>query len=206
MQVSIATHIDTRFRQRQSSLPELAVAVLRWLAEVPGNCIVYFPSYRYLQDALEQIEASGDMADNRTLWVQGREQSDSARGELLQHLETQRDVAAFCILGGVFGEGIDLPGDRLSSVVVVGVGLPQVNRDTEQLRNYFHRQYGRGFEYAYLYPGMQKVDQALGRVIRRLDDQGSALVIDSRYRFAEYRDLLPPWWAYEGYDPRISEN
>ena len=75
-------------------------------------------------------------------------------------------MAAFCILGGIFGEGIDLPGERLTSVVIVGVGLPQFNRETEQLRAWFQQQCGAGFEYAYLYPGMQKVDQALGRVIR----------------------------------------
>ena len=85
-------------------------------------------------------------------------------------------------------------------MVIVGVGLPQVNRDTEQLREYFAARYGRGFEYAYLYPAMQKVDQALGRVIRRLDDRGQALIIDQRYGLQEYRELLPPWWTYCEYE------
>jgi DNA excision repair protein ERCC-2 len=120
-----------------------------------------------------------------------------AREELLALLEQHRDVVAFCILGGVFGEGVDLPGDQLASVVVVGVGLPQFNRDTERLCAWHQSRHGDGFAHAYLYPGMQKVDQALGRVIRRMDDRGRALLIDSRYRESRYRELLPPWWSYQ---------
>jgi DNA excision repair protein ERCC-2 len=133
----------------------------------------------------------------RMLWVQARQQDE--REQLLQLLEQREDVAAFCILGGVFGEGIDLPGKLLSSVVVVGVGMPQVNRDTRQLQDWYQQRYAAGFEYAFLYPGMQKVDQALGRVVRRLADNGHALLIDPRYRQRQYRDLLPPWWEYRDY-------
>jgi len=196
MEVSILTSVDTRYRQRQQSMEALVVSVRQWLDEVPGNCIVYFPSYRYMRDALDLLQQGDSPISSRTLWQQDRNQDDETRRQLLEILDSRRDVAAFCILGGVFGEGIDLPGERLSSVVVVGVGLPQVNRDTEQLRDYFAAHYGRGFEYAYLYPGMQKVDQALGRVIRRMDDSGRALIIDQRYRQREYRELLPPWWTY----------
>ena len=115
---------------------------------------------------------------------------------LLPMLLSRRDVAAFCILGGIFGEGVDLPGEALSSVVIVGVGLPQVNRQSEQLREYFQQSYHRGFEFAYLYPGLQKVNQAMGRVIRGADDRGCALLIDGRYAQREYRQLLAPWWHY----------
>lgn len=199
MRVSVATHIDTSYRQRSTSIGDLTQALANWLDEVPGNCIVYFPSYQYMSDALENLAKLYPWSEGRTQWVQEREQSDIGRAELLEKLESRRDVAAFCILGGVFGEGIDLPGDRLNSVVVVGVGFPAVNRDTQQLRGYFESRYGSGFEYAYLYPGMQKVDQALGRVIRQMDDRGSALIIDHRYRRAQYRNLLPPWWEYSDY-------
>jgi DNA excision repair protein ERCC-2 len=132
----------------------------------------------------------------RTLWVQSPAQGDSEREQLLELLAQHNNIAAFCILGGVFGEGIDLPGDLLRSVVVVGIGMPQVNRDTRQLQGWYEQRYGRGFEYAFLYPAMQKVDQALGRVVRCLEDTGSALLIDPRYRQQQYRDLLPPWWEY----------
>jgi len=196
MQVSVATHIDTRFRQRADSLPALAALLNHWLALESGNCIVYFPSYRYLQDCVEQLKALGLGSWGRSLWQQSPDQGEQQRHELLDWLECRRDVLAFCILGGVYGEGIDLPGERLCAVVIVGVGLPQVNRDTEQLRNYFELCYGQGFRYAYLYPGMQKVDQALGRVVRRADDSGRALLVDTRYSRVEYRQLLPPWWSY----------
>jgi DNA excision repair protein ERCC-2 len=192
--VHLATGIDTRYRSRAASLPALVALLARWLAERPGNCIIYFPSYRYLQDALDALSAAGGPV-GRTLWVQ-RPGSSATHPELLERLAQRRDVAAFCILGGAFGEGIDLPGEQLTSVVVVGVGLPQVNRDTEALRRW-HQDRGRdGFAHAYLYPGMQRVDQALGRVVRSATDRGHALLIDSRYGEADYRRLLPPWWTY----------
>ena len=115
-------------------------------------------------------------------------------------LGEHRDVLALCILGGIFGEGIDLPGEQLSSIVVVGVGMPQVNRQTRQLQQWYEKSHAPGFEYAYLYPGMQKVDQALGRVVRSSTDRGKALLIDPRYRERRYRELLPPWWQYQDGD------
>ena len=198
LEVFLATGVDTRYSRRAQSLPLLAATVLDWLRREPGNCIVYFPSYRYLQDCLAQMRTLGLDAVRPGLWVQQRE--DAGRDQLLQLLEERRDVAALCILGGVFGEGIDLPGDQLSSVVIVGVGLPQFNRDTEQLRTWYQQLYGAGFDYAYLFPGMQKVDQALGRVIRSSTDRGRALLIDSRYAERQYRDLLPPWWVYRPWE------
>jgi DNA excision repair protein ERCC-2 len=196
LEVFLATDVDTRFSSRERTLPQLAATVIEWLRRESGNCLVYFPSYRYLQDCLGQLRELGLDELRPHLWVQQRDQADAGREQLLQLLEVRRDVAGLCILGGVFGEGIDLPGEQLSSVVIVGVGLPQFNRDTEQLRSWFQRQHGTGFEYAYLYPGMQKVDQALGRVIRGSEDRGRALLVDGRYGERQYRELLPPWWRY----------
>jgi DNA excision repair protein ERCC-2 len=148
-----------------------------------------------MDECLEQLESS-DALIGRERWRQQPGLDENARDELLQQFSRQRNLAAFCILGGVFGEGIDLPGEDLSSVVVVGVGLPQVGREREQLRDWYQQRYGAGFEYAYLYPGMQKVDQALGRVVRTVNDSGSALLVDVRYGWPQYRALLPPWWRY----------
>lgn len=197
LRVSLATGIDTRYHQRQRSLGDLAQLLRQWLSETPGNCIVYFPSYRYLQDALALLQPADAALPSREVWLQTRQQGDQEREQLLQLLEQREDVVAFCILGGVFGEGIDLPGKRLSSVVVVGIGMPQLNRDTRELQAWYQQRYAAGFEYAFLYPGMQKVDQALGRVVRRIDDTGSALLVDPRYRERQYRQLLPPWWEYQ---------
>lgn len=205
LEVYLAMGVDTRYNQREASMPLLAATLLAWLRREQGNCIVYFPSYRYLQDCLARMDIPGAGEPGRSLWVQRPDLGEAGRQELLALLEERRDVLAFCILGGVFGEGIDLPGERLSSVVIVGVGLPRFNRDTEQLRSWFQRHYGAGFEYAYLYPGMQKVDQALGRVIRHRDDRGRALLIDSRYRERQYRELLPPWWRYRQWPEEVRE-
>ncbi len=111
LRVWLATDIDTRYHQRDQSLPALAQLLYRWLSTTPGNCIVYFPSYRYLQDALAHLQAAAGPPLSRTVWVQARAQNEPEREQLLQLLEQRDDVAAFCILGGVFGEGIDLPGE-----------------------------------------------------------------------------------------------
>jgi DNA excision repair protein ERCC-2 len=191
--------VDTRYKARSVSLPALAKLLEHWILQESGNCIVYFPSYRYMQDCVSLMFADGLEQRGLTIWRQSAEQGESAREELLELLERARNVLAFCMLGGVFGEGIDLPGERLSAVAVVGVGLPQINKDTEQLQGYFEARYGQGFRYACLYPGMQKVDQALGRVIRRGTDRGRALLVDTRYAQREYKDLLPLWWTYQVY-------
>ena len=196
LNVDIAGFVDTRFRQREQSLPALAELLAQWLREEAGNCIIYFPSYAYLQATLDELAVDRSLPE-RELWVQRSTMDEDQRAGLLTLLEQSQTAVAFCILGGVFGEGIDLPGELLCSGVVVGVGLPQFNRETEQLKSYFESRYGRGFDYAYRYPGLQKVNQALGRVIRHESDRGRALLIDSRLRQPDYRALLVPWWQYQ---------
>jgi DNA excision repair protein ERCC-2 len=192
-QVYLNTRLDTRFRARAATTPALCGVILQWLENNPGNCIVYFPAYRYMEEALAGIAPH---LVTRHLIAQEREQGQLAREQLLQALRSRMDVVAFCILGGVFGESIDLPGDALTSVVIVGVGLPQFNRQRQVLRDYYDHKSGLGYQYAYQYPGMQKVSQALGRVIRRESDRGSALLIDNRYGESSYRALLPAGWDY----------
>ena len=196
LQVELETGIDTRYRQREASAVALAQRIGRFLAALNGNCIVYFPSYRYLESILALIKEDQDFLEHRHLWQQSPEQDQAQRESLFQLLREKANVAAFCILGGVFSEGVDLPGDLLSAVVIVGVGLPQVGSERECLRQWYQQAYGAGFEYAYLYPAMQKVDQALGRVVRTETDEGRALLIDSRYGWPSYRQLLPSWWSY----------
>jgi DNA excision repair protein ERCC-2 len=197
LQVQLDTTVDTRYQQRSRSLPRLVSRIQSWLDEAQGNCLVFFPSYAYMEQFLEA--AGLDRLEAGHTWIQQRHQDDGKRDELIELLRNGSNVVAFCILGGVFGEGIDLPGDALSRVVIVGVGLPQFNRNTECLRNYYQSVLGNGFEFAYLYPGMQKVNQALGRVIRKDTDVGRALLIDSRYMQSQYRALLPTHWDISNY-------
>ena len=193
LRVTLDHTIDIRYRQRQASMPRLAGRVRRWLEEHPGNCIIYFSAYQYMRDSLAAI---GEPPSGRCFRVQERSWKEEEKQQLLADLRTRSDVAAFCILGGVFGEGIDLPGEALCSVVVVGVGLPSFSREQEVLREHYQHKAGAGFEFTYQYPGMQRVSQALGRVVRTEADRGEALLIDSRYGNPAYRSLLPPWWDY----------
>ncbi|MDZ7783163.1 MAG: helicase C-terminal domain-containing protein [Halioglobus sp.] len=202
LRVRLATGLDTRYRQREATLPALVDLLRHWLADNPGNCIVYFPAYRYLEDCLALLERE---PLERTLWVQRREDDADRREQLLAQLRERRDLAAFCILGGVFGEGIDLPGEQLTSVVVVGLGMPQVNHHTRELQQWYERATAAGFDYTFVYPGMQKVAQALGRVVRCIGDSGSALLIDPRYGQSGYRALLPPWWEYRDWREKDSD-
>ena len=205
LQVEINRTIDTRYRGRNESLPALAGAIGEWLQRKQGNCLVYFPSYSYLDDCLALLVPDHPALADRELWVQTRGQDADQRAQLLERLGARRDLAAFCILGGVFGEGIDLPGDQLASVVVVGVGLPQVDREARQLQAFYDAREGAGFDFAFRFPGMQKVNQALGRVIRGVTDRGDALLIDPRYGERGYRELLAPWWRYrEAVNPQVS--
>lgn len=196
LDVSLCTNIDTRYAQRANSMPALASTIERWLQEHAGNCIVYFPSYAYMENVLAMLNLD---SSSRTVWQQQRHGGEPAQQTLLGLLADKRDVGAFCILGGIFGEGVDLPGEQLRSVVIVGVGMPQLNRDTRALQQWYEAQYGNGFDYTFVFPGIQKVNQALGRVVRTLEDNGGALLIDTRYAEQRYAQLLPPWWDYKPY-------
>ena len=105
-------------------------------------------------------------------------------------------LVGFCVLGGIFSEGIDLKGDRLIGVAIVGVGLPQVNHEQEMIKEYFAVKNQQGFEYAYQLPGMNKVLQASGRVIRDMTDQGIVLLLDTRFNTSRYRKLFPEHWRH----------
>ena len=108
--------------------------------------------------------------------------------------KANRSKVGMCVLGGVFGEGIDLTGDRLIGAVVVGTGLPMVGPARELFRSYYDEKKQMGFEYAYLYPGMNKVMQAAGRVIRTMEDRGVVLLLDERFQYSQYQKLFPREW------------
>lgn len=119
--------------------------------------------------------------------------------------ENEQTLVGFCVLGGIFSEGIDLKGDRLIGSIVVGVGLPAVSLRQEEIRAYYNRVNGEGFAYAYMFPGINKVLQAAGRVIRTAEDTGLVLLIDSRFGTAAYRDLYPAHWSQLQFIRRTDE-
>ena len=154
------------------------------IAAHPGKYIVYFPSFAYLKQVEERL---GELPHQ----AQRPDMDEGERRDFLRpYMESEEPVLSLCVLGGVFAEGIDLPGTALDGVMVVGVGLPQVNL----FQDYYEAQLGRGFAYAYQIPGMQKVAQAVGRVIRTENDRGVALLMDDRYTQGAYRALCPAHW------------
>lgn len=186
--------ISTRYHDRQQSLTPLAEAIMD-MVSVKGNYLVFFPSYLYLQDVYGTfIEAYPGVA---TL-VQGVGMKESEREAFLAAFRSgnERTLLGFAVLGGIFSEGVDLPGDRLNGVMVVGVGLPQLGLERNLLRQYFSSQGRNGFDYAYVYPGMSKVLQAGGRLIRSEQDSGVIVLADDRFLQSPYHALLPEEWRH----------
>lgn len=188
-----ACHISTRYRDREASIAQVAGCLAAMAGAKPGNYLAFFPSYSYL----EQVRAAfAEAYPDIPLLVQQSALDEAGRADFLAQFcpDPQGTMLGFAVLGGVFGEGVDLAGTRLIGAAIVGPGLPQVGPRQDQLRDYFERTRGSGFDYAYRYPGMNKVLQAAGRVIRTPQDKGVVLLIDDRFAAPDYRRLMPPHW------------
>ncbi len=185
--------VTTKYKQRHLSYDYIAESILSAVSCKTGNYMVFFPSFEYLREVYFRFQ--GIQTGIRTLY-QTPGMSEAARQEFLDAFEFSggSSLVGFTVLGGVFGEGIDLVGDRLSGVVIVGVGLPLISSERNIIRQYFDEQSYSGFEYAYLYPGMNRVLQAAGRVIRSETDRGVIVLLDERYANSAYLDLFPSEW------------
>ena len=190
LEVHLVTHVSTRFARRSASAEPIARIVAEQFRREPGNYIAFFSSFDYLDMVAAQLQAHADVPT----WKQGRGMTEDERAAFLARFTPDGAGVALAVLGGSFAEGVDLPGRRLIGAFIATLGLPQLNPVNEQLRRSLERQLGRGFEYAYLYPGLRKVVQAAGRVIRSPEDTGTLYLIDERFRRQEVRELLPRWW------------
>jgi DNA excision repair protein ERCC-2 len=188
----INDRVNTRYKERENSLESIVQSIETVVSSKIGNYIAFFPSYQYLNQVKEALSSDLDV----DILVQSRQMDEVERdhnmGRFKQNLT--RSQIAFFVMGGMFAEGIDYVGDMLSGVIIVGVGLPMVNEPNQQLRAYYDDTFKRGFDYAYTYPGMNKVIQAVGRVIRRDDDYGIALLMDDRFVTPLYKRLMPKEW------------
>ncbi len=185
--------ISTKYKTRSSSYDRIAGAILETASARTGNYMVFFPSFEYLNEVYYRF--MGVNTDIRTIYqIPGM--SEAARQEFLNEFDSfgETSLVGFAVMGGVFGEGIDLTGDRLSGAIIVGVGLPQLCNERNIIRKHFDDQTGAGFEYAYTYPGINRVLQAAGRVIRTEEDMGVVVLLDERFSYHVYEDLLPPEW------------
>jgi DNA excision repair protein ERCC-2 len=192
--VHVMRDISTRYQHREASLAPIAQLIASQYRERPGNYLAFFSSFDYLGQAAAQF---GARHPDIPVWRQERRMSEDERAAFLARFTLDGRGIGFAVLGGSFGEGIDLPGARLIGAFVATLGLPQVNPVNEQLRQRMQALFGAGYDYAYLYPGIQKVVQAAGRVIRSETDQGVLYLIDDRYARPAVRALLPSWWELE---------
>lgn len=191
--VFVADRLSTFYRHRDRTKFEVSRILSRLVQTRAGNYLLFFPSYQYLRLVLEAFQTACPDLD---VIVQQPGMGERQRESFLERFETDnpRTLVGFAVMGGIFGEGIDLVGTRLSGAAVVGVGLPAVGLERELIRSYFAERLEQGFEYAYLYPGLNRVLQAAGRVIRSETDRGVVLLIDQRYGSEHYRTLLPETW------------
>ena len=192
LRVRIVDRVSTRFRDRDRSVAPIVELMARQYAERPGNYLAFFSSFDYLAEVARELQAAHP---GIPAWRQSRGMSEPERNAFLARFVPEGSGIGFAVLGGAFAEGIDLPGTRLIGAFVATLGLPQLNPVNEQMRERMEALFGRGYDYTYLYPGLQKVVQAAGRVIRTLSDRGSLVLIDDRYGRREVRELLPSWWA-----------
>jgi len=185
--------ISTRYKMREHTYDEVTRMIYTVVSEKTGNYLVYFPSYQYMNEVCTRFQ---EQQTEAKVIIQQTGMSEEERESFLDQFSCpgQRSMVAFAVMGGVFGEGIDLTGDRLSGAIIVGVGLPQLCLERNIIRRYFDQTKGLGFEYAYVYPGMNKVLQAAGRVIRTEADRGVVLLIDDRFDTPLYRNLYPAEW------------
>jgi DNA excision repair protein ERCC-2 len=197
-------NVSTRYRDRDESLAPICEALHAMVSAKAGNYLAFFPSYAYLRQAYDAFTAA--YPEIRVL-AQESGLDDAARADFLSRFapENGTSLLGFCVMGGVFGEGIDLTGRSLIGCAVVGVGLPQVNPRQEMLRRYYDDTGGCGFDFAYRFPGMNKVLQAAGRVIRTPEDEGVVLLIDDRFSQESYRRLFPLHWSHLRYCDDTSE-
>ena len=194
----IARDVSTRYQQRGPAMyRRIAGYILDFVRARQGNYLVFFPSYHMLEDVSRCLPLEDD---SLCFHIQESSMDEPAREEFLSHFQDTPSVTTIglCVMGGIFSEGIDLKEDRLIGSVIVGTGLPMVCPDNELYRSYFDEKKGTGFSYAYQYPGMNKVLQAAGRVIRTTSDRGAILLLDERFLQPDYQSLFPrEWFPYE---------
>ena len=235
--IMVARDVSTKYSRRgRAEYDRIAGYIRDFAAARPGNYMVFFPSYKMMEDVAEafkeifgeglEILSAGHAAnyeeDEETGSIRRPENTvsyEAGKTYLLTQFSGMNEIEkeqflgsfdrtnpgtliGFCVMGGIFGEGIDLRAERLIGAVIVGTGLPQVCNERELFRNYFDEKNGSGFEYAYLYNGMNKVLQSAGRVIRTADDKGAILLLDERFGTEQYRRLFPQeWYPFEYTDP-----
>lgn len=186
--------VSTKYtRRNDAEFMKMSEYIYKTVKCRKGNYMVFFPSYKLMNQVYEIYR---EMDSDSEIIVQTSGMSEEEREEFLEEFSIQRNnsLIAFCVMGGIFGEGIDLKNEQLIGVIVVGTGLPQISDEREILKNYYDKLNGNGFDYAFRYPGINKVLQAAGRVIRTVEDNGVIVLLDERFLQSDYGPLYPREW------------
>lgn len=194
--VLLGTDVSTKYTMRGREMYErFADYILQTVMAKKGNYMVFFPSYRFMEDVYEYFQVK--QTEEVDSVIQSQYMNEEARELFLEAFEENREcsLVGFCVMGGIFSEGIDLTEDKLIGAIIVGTGIPQVCNDREIIKGYFDARKMSGFDYAYLYPGMNKVLQSAGRVIRTEQDKGVILLLDERFMTRRYQDIFPREWT-----------
>ncbi len=199
LSVQVVRHLSTRYQHRENSLSPMVELMASQYAAAPGNYLSFVSSFDYLQQLVELFKLRHP---GIAVWEQSRGMEEAAKKMFLERFSAESCGIGFAVLGGAFAEGIDLPGKRLVGAFIATLGLPQLNPVNEQIRLRMQASFGKGYDYTYLYPGLQKVVQAAGRVIRTESDRGVVYLMDDRYTQAQVRALLPSWWKLDTYSSR----
>lgn len=192
LKIMVAPKVSIKYKNREKTYEQVADYIKKFASQKVGNYFIYLPSYEYLDRIVEFL----DLPDDIVLHIQKRDMLDYEKEEFLSNFKekpTETHVA-LTIIGGSFGEGIDLVSDRLIGLVVVGIGLSKINYESNKIVEYFKSIDLNGYDYAYTYPGMNKIMQAVGRLIRSETDRGAALLIDERYMTRSYQPLFSNEW------------
>nr|MCR5153330.1 ATP-dependent DNA helicase [Lachnospiraceae bacterium] len=199
----VGNDVSTKYTRRNRTEYEKIANYVNVFTGKVGNYFVFFPSYQMLNDTAEVLKEVLEKElekESVRIYTQTSGMTEPEKEAFLEVFETNpscRNIG-LCVMGGIFGEGIDLKEDRLIGTVIVGTGLPMVCNEKELFRTYFEEKLGTGFEYAYLYPGMNKVMQSAGRVIRTTEDVGAILLLDERFLQKQYQSLFPrEWFPFE---------
>jgi len=196
MRQLVAVHrgISTKYANRENSYAPIAKIIFTAISKKKGNYLVFFPSYDYMNKVYTLFCENFPVV--KTL-LQQSDMTENERENFLAQFDSNNEetLVGFTVLGGIFSEGIDLKGDRLIGSIIISVGIPMINLRQDQIRDYFNRKNNQGYDYAYVYPGMNKVLQAAGRVIRTETDAGFVLLIDNRFATEKYRKMFPAHWS-----------
>lgn len=189
--ILIGTDISSKYTRRNQMEYQKAASYIKQVVSVQkGNYLVFFPSYQYMRAVFEYTQQ-----EEMNCICQKQGMSEQEREEFLSHFTTKEEaVVGFCVMGGIFSEGIDLKQDHLIGAIIIGTGLAQISNEKEILKQYYDEKGENGFDYAYRFPGMNKVLQAAGRVIRTTEDKGVILLLDERFQARQYKELFPREW------------